>query len=259
MHAVTAPAFGSGKSYLVDLFCMIATGRAAPVVTQGRSPEEFDKQLDARLLKGVGHIAIDNVSRPLEGERLCQILTQPYLDIRPLGISGNTTVRPDVFVTATGTNMTIVEDLRRRSLLCSLDSKAERPELRKFNNDPLKLIQQDRGKYVVAALTIIRAFMHSGEKQQAESINGYARYCTMIREPLIWLGCADPCETMETIRKQDTRLAARKQIARQWKAVIGNEPKTARQVINEANRRDGSYDSNERSSSDYWSAQVSCC
>jgi putative DNA primase/helicase len=254
MHAVTAPAFGSGKSYLVDLFCMIATGRAAPVVTQGRSPEEFDKQLDARLLKGVGHIAIDNVSRPLEGERLCQILTQPYLDIRPLGISGNTTVRPDVFVTATGTNMTIVEDLRRRSLLCSLDSKAERPELRKFSNDPLKLIQQDRGKYVVAALTIIRAFMHSGEKQQAESINGYARYCTMIREPLIWLGCADPCETMETIRKQDTRLAARKQIARQWKAVIGNEPKTARQVINEANRRDGSYDSNELVNPDFHAA-----
>jgi putative DNA primase/helicase len=42
MHAVTAPAFGSGKSYLVDLFCMIATGRPAPAVDQSRNQEEFE-------------------------------------------------------------------------------------------------------------------------------------------------------------------------------------------------------------------------
>jgi len=236
MHAVTAPAFGSGKSYLVDLFCVLATGRAAPVVTQGKTAEEFEKRLDAHLLKGVGHIAIDNISRPLQGERLCQILTQTFLDIRPLGTSGNTTVQPDAFVSATGTNITIVEDLRRRSLLCSMDAKEERPELRKFRADPLKAVREDRGKYVVAVLTIIRAFMLSGDRQ-AEPINGYARYCAMIRDPLIWLGCDDPCATMETIREQDTTLGTKKQIARHWKAIFGNEPKTALQAVTEASRR----------------------
>ena len=240
MHAVTAPAFGSGKSYLVDLFCVLATGRAAPVVTQGKTAEEFEKRLDAHLLKGVGHMAIDNISRPLQGERLCQILTQTFLDIRPLGTSGNTTVQPDAFVSATGTNITIVEDLRRRSLLCSMDAKEERPELRKFRADPLKAVREDRGKYVAAVLTIIRAFMLSG-KRRAEPINGYARYCAMIRDPLIWLGCDDPCTTMETIREQDTTLGTKKQIARHWKAIFGNEPKTALQVVTEASKR-GCYD-----------------
>jgi putative DNA primase/helicase len=240
MHAVTAPAFGSGKSYLVDLFCVLATGRVVPVVTQGKTAEEFEKRLDAHLLKGVGHMAIDNVSRPLEGDRLCQILTQTFLDIRPLGTSGNTTVQPDAFVSATGTNITIVEDLRRRSLLCSMDAKEERPELRKFRADPLKAVREDRGKYVVAVLTIIRAFMLSGERQ-AEPINGYARYCAMIRDPLIWLGCDDPCATMETIREQDTTLGTKKQIARHWKVIFGNEPKTALQVVTEASKR-GGYD-----------------
>jgi putative DNA primase/helicase len=47
MHAITAPAFGSGKSYLVDLFCMLATGRCAPVVSPGKTPEEFEKRLDS--------------------------------------------------------------------------------------------------------------------------------------------------------------------------------------------------------------------
>src|ERR1700720_3273209 len=53
--------------------------------------------------------------------------------------------------------------------------------------DTLNAVKTDRGKYVAAALTIIRAFMLTGKKQ-AEPINNYARYCAMIRDPLIWLG-----------------------------------------------------------------------
>jgi putative DNA primase/helicase len=236
MHAVTAPSFGSGKSYLVDLFCMIATGRAAPVISQSKNAEEFEKRLDAHLLSGVAHMAIDNVSRPLGGDRLSQILTQAHLDVRPLGTSVKITLQPAIFVTATGTNLIIVEDLRRRTLLCSMDAKQERPELRKFSADPLKLVGESRGKYVAAALTIIRASMHAGGTR-AEPINGYARYCAMVRDPLIWLGCTDPCATMETIREQDPTLGSKIQIARHWKEVFGNEPKTALQVILEASKR----------------------
>jgi hypothetical protein len=204
MHAVTAPAFGSGKSYLVDLFCMIATGRPAPAVDQSRNQEEFEKGLNAHLLKGVSHMAIDNVTRPLGGSRLAQILTQTLVDVRPFGTLDNITVQPTAFITATGTNITVVKDLQRRTLLCSMDAKIERPELRRFSEDPLKAVGADRGKYVAAALTIIRAFMLTGGKQ-AEPINNYARYCAMIRDPLIWLGCADPCVTLETLQDQDQR------------------------------------------------------
>jgi hypothetical protein len=203
MHAVTAPAFGSGKSYLVDLFCMIATGRSAPAVDQSRNQEEFEKGLNAHLLKGVSHMAIDNVTRPLGGSRLAQILTQTLVDVRPFGTLDNITVGAD------------------------------------------------RGKYVAAALTIIRAFMLTGGKQ-AEPINNYARYCAMIRDPLIWLGCADPCMTLETLREQDPTLEIRKQIARHWREVFGNEPKTARQVIDEASRRND-YD-NELTHPDFFEA-----
>jgi len=58
-----------------------------------------------------------------------------------------------------------------------LDELIERPELRKFNADPCTLAREDRGKYVVAGLAIIRAYMLSGAKPQAEPINNYARYC----------------------------------------------------------------------------------
>ena len=242
MHAVTSPAYGTGKSCLVNLFCMIASGRTAPVISHSKSDEEFEKRLDGRLLTGIGHLAIDNVSRPIGGDKLSQILTEKQLTIRPLGTSNDTIVQPTIFVTATGTNIVVVEDLRRRTLLCSMDAKQERPELRKFTSDPLRLVMEKRGEIVCAALTIIGAFMQSGEGG-ADPINGYACYCRMVRDPLVWLGCADPCATMETIRKQDTTLGAKIQVGQQWKAILGNEPKTALQVILEASKRND-YDNN---------------
>lgn len=145
MHAATAPDIGTGKSYLIDLFCTLATGRNAPVVAQGRTEEEFEKRLDAHLLKGVGFIAIDNIQRPLEGtERLCQILTQKFVEIRPLGTSDKVTIQPDAFITANGNNLTIVEDLRRRALLSSMDAELERPELKVFKCDPVEIVKGRR-------------------------------------------------------------------------------------------------------------------
>jgi hypothetical protein len=55
---------------------MIATGRPAPAVDQSRNQEEFEKGLNAHLLKGVSHMAIDNHQRlRLSGIFLRQLLT----------------------------------------------------------------------------------------------------------------------------------------------------------------------------------------
>jgi Bifunctional DNA primase/polymerase, N-terminal len=237
MHTITAPAFGSGKSYLVDLFCMLATGRCAPVVSPGKTPEEFEKRLDSALLKGFGVIAIDNMNGILEGDKLAQILSQAAVEVRLFGTQRNLTVAPASLVTATGINLRVVDDLRRRTLLCSLDAKEERPELRTFKTDPLGMIKAERGRYVAAALTIIRGFMAAGSPRNADPINGYAQYCAMIRDPLIWLSCADPCATMEEIRKQDSHLAATHQVAAQWLAAFGEQEKSAAEIVDLVNTR----------------------
>lgn len=236
MHAITAPDFGSGKSYLADLFCVLASGRLAPVVSPGKNPEEFEKRLDSALLRGLGCVAVDNVNGLLEGERLAQILSQGAVDIRLFGTQQNVTVAPAALILANGVNLTVVEDLRRRTLLCSLDAKEERPELRTFTNDPVAMLKAERGKYVIAALTVIKAFMTAGSPRQAPPVNGYRQYCAMIRDPLLWLGCADPCSTMEEIRRQDSRLANKTAVAAQWWLTFGDQPKTASDVIEEANR-----------------------
>ena len=238
MHAVTAPAWGSGKSYLVDLWSVLATGREAPVISLGRSEEEFEKQLSGMLFKGVAVLAIDNIIRPLEGEKLCSCLTQRLVELRMLGSNKDMLeVAPDVFIAANGVNLRLVDDIRRRALLCSMDPKLERPEKKKFQKDPLNMVKADRGKYVAAALTIILAFIVAGRPIQLQPVNNYGRWCAMVRDALFWLGCADPVATMETIQKQDSRLSIKKQIAAHWKDCFGNCEKTSRQVTDEASRR----------------------
>jgi hypothetical protein len=87
MHGFTAPTAGSGKSMLVDLASLIATGREAGVMAQGKTDEELEKRLGEMLLAGEQIIAIDNCEAPLGGEFLCAMLTQQVVRPRILGRS----------------------------------------------------------------------------------------------------------------------------------------------------------------------------
>ena len=50
----------------------------------------------------------------------------------------------------------------RRGLVCNLEALDERPELREFQRDALERAAANRGAYVAAALTIIRAYLAAG-------------------------------------------------------------------------------------------------
>jgi hypothetical protein len=164
MHSITAPAFGTGKPYLADLFSMITSGRIAPAISASPHPEEFEKRLDSALLKGFGILLIDNHNELLESDKLAIILSGGAVDIRLFHTQKLVTIVPCTMVASTGCNLAVVEDLRRRTLLCSLDAKEERPELRKFSKPgPLAVLKADRGKFVAAVLTIVRAFMQKLE------------------------------------------------------------------------------------------------
>ena len=79
--------FSDGKSLLVDVICGIASGKPAAVMSQGKDEAETEKRLHSAALRGDDLIAIDNCEAPLKGDTLCQILTQPTISIRPLGVS----------------------------------------------------------------------------------------------------------------------------------------------------------------------------
>jgi hypothetical protein len=87
LFAFNSPAAGTGKSKLVDLCAILATGEKMAVISQGENDEELVKSLSSALLAGMLAVSIDNCERAVKGDFLCQMLTQPKLNIRILGLS----------------------------------------------------------------------------------------------------------------------------------------------------------------------------
>jgi putative DNA primase/helicase len=84
---VCADTPGTGKSYLVDLTAVIATGRLCPVITASKSAEETEKRIGSVLLSGIPIDSLDNCMHDLGGELLCQLTERPVIKIRILGRS----------------------------------------------------------------------------------------------------------------------------------------------------------------------------
>jgi putative DNA primase/helicase len=203
---ISARAPGTGKSYLADLISALASGRLASVYAFADKPEEFDKRLDAALLAHEALIAIDNVAggAALGHSKLEQIITQPEVTVRRLGGSNQFKVRPRAIVLATGNNLIARGDMTRRILMCTLDAEHERPEQRTFTKDPVTAALVNRGEYVHAALTIVRAYIAAGRTdQKLPPLAGFDNWSRTVRAALVWLGEADPVRTMEVARASD--------------------------------------------------------
>jgi len=63
-----------------------------------------------------------------------------------------------------------------------------------------------------------------------------------VREPLIWLGRVDPCNTVVKVREDDPKLAALLTITLQWNEALGTASSyTMREIINVAVNRPDFY------------------
>jgi putative DNA primase/helicase len=128
LFAITAPSPGTGKTLLCETLAIVATDRRASVMSLGHDDAEFEKRLGGVLLAGDAVISIDNIERALRGDLLCQIATQQFVRLRPLGGSGMLNVPTHALLVATGNNLAIIGDLKRRVLMVRLDAHTERPE-----------------------------------------------------------------------------------------------------------------------------------
>src|SRR5262249_2622780 len=146
-------------------------------------------------------ISLDNINRDLTSDVLSQALTQQQLKIRLLGQSRQVIVPATATFFATGNNLIIGGDLPRRTLLPRLDAKIERPELREFKSDVEAVAFAERGKLVAAVLTILRAWQtaKSSTKIGTKPLGLFKRWSQRVRDPLLWLGCADPCDSIKDI------------------------------------------------------------
>src|SRR5262249_18419162 len=116
IHALTSPTSGSGKSFVVHMAQVIATGQQCAPQAAAKSGEELQKRIETAILAGRSLISLDNINGKLESELLCQAVTEPMVWLRILSKSYDVLVVCRSVFAATGNNLNIAKDLDRRTL-----------------------------------------------------------------------------------------------------------------------------------------------
>jgi putative DNA primase/helicase len=229
MHCFDAPVAGSGKSLLGDIASVIVTGHRAAVIGADNR-EELDKKLAGTLIAGDAIIMLDNMDTPVGGQLLCQMLTQTKVKPRPFGKLENIEVPSNAMVFCNGNNLVIEGDANRRALVSRINPEVERPELREFDFHPVQLALERRPTLVCAALTIVRAWLAAHEKPKMVKLGSFERWSELVREPLIWLGEADPVIVMDDVRSADPQLQNLRAMMEAWRTAVTTEVSCQRLV-----------------------------
>lgn len=156
------------------------------------------------MLSGDPLVSLDNINGVLRSDLLCQAITAPAVKVRRLGASDPIEVSNVATWFANGNNLNLAGDVARRSILCRLDPGMERPEERVFSFDPVAVALDSRSEYVSAVLTLVKAFILAGSPDPGlKPFGSFETWCRMVRDPLVWVGCPDPCESREEILEAD--------------------------------------------------------
>jgi hypothetical protein len=235
MFHVRAAQIGSGKSYLCSLIIAFASPQRGAPTTFPHDDEECRKFLLATLLTAPAVVEFDNLTGDLVAHKsLCTTLTSEHLTGRILGVSKTATVGTRALFLSSGNNVGPVQDMARRCLTITLDPACETPATRDFKNPTLVPdVLRERGRYVSAALTIIRAWIIAGRpKTQCKALAGYDEWSALCRQPLLWLEQPDPAEAIFETMADDPDRDTLGRLLNAWHSCFWHKPTMVREAVN---------------------------
>ena len=160
----------------------------------------------------------------LGGAFLCQLTERPTVTPRILGRSEQPLIRNSFTILATGNNIRLRGDMVRRSLISQLDAGMERPETRHFKDNPVEKVLSNRGFYISAALTVVRAYLVAGQPDRPPPYASYEPWSDRVRGALMWLGQPDPVDSLIIVRAEDPELQTLKGMLDAWATAFGVGP-----------------------------------
>jgi len=196
----TASMAASGKTLAASIPSLIAYGASAPQNPYSEK-EELRKVLFSSLLAGDAALTLDNVpsGTNVDSAVLCQFATSEIHADRVLGASSRRQLPNRCTVTMTGNNITPVGDTARRAIVIRLEVKAESARGRNFRISDLRgYVRERRAQYIIDVLTIVRAYALAGYPKVAHPLESFEVWSRIVRDPLVWLGMADPVLTQAT-------------------------------------------------------------
>jgi hypothetical protein len=234
MFHVRAPMAGSGKSYLCELITAFATPQRGTPTTFPADDEECRKLLLAVLLRAPAVIEFDNLTGDLVAHKsLCTALTSEHMSGRILGVSKTAAVSTRTLFLSSGNNVGPVQDMTRRCISIRLDPGCEIPAARTFRRPELvHEVLRERGRYVAAALTIVRAWIAAGKPRAVcRSMAGYSDWTNLCRQPLLWLGLADATESLFEAMAEDPDRETLGRLLTGWQSAFGKTAARVRDAV----------------------------
>jgi len=187
-----APQAGTGKTLLAEVVSMIATGRAAETFSAPNDPEEWRKKITTALSAGASVVVIDNVSRRLDSDSLCQAITATTIADRVFRTFERIVLPVKCAWIATGNNIQLGGDMPRRCYWIRLDAKESQPFRRTgFRHANLRgWAMAHRGELIAALLTIARYWYLRGrpEPKTLRPLGSFEAWCNTIGGMLELLG-----------------------------------------------------------------------
>ncbi len=226
---IDAPDAGHGKSILSWTVGYLATGQPVAAMSFPYSQNEQKKTIFSALLAGTSFIYFDNIDTSVKGSALCTAVTEPNYSARILGVSETASSPCIAIIMLNGNNVSIENDMCTRVIPCTLDSGQENPHLRQFNFDVKKYVTANRPQIVVDILTVIRAYLVSGDK--IPSASRFPDWSHFAREPLIWAGETDPMEAVGDMTSRDPVRNALGDVLESLYDCYGSTPFVARDAI----------------------------
>ena len=234
MFHVRAHMVGSGKSYLCELITAFATPQRGTPTTFPGDDEECRKLLLAELLRAPAVIEFDNLTGDLVAHKsLCTALTSEHMSGRILGVSKTATVSTRALFLSSGNNVGPVQDMTRRCIAIDLDPGVEVPAARRFTRpDLVRDVLRERGRHVSAALTVVRAWVVAGRPMtECTPLAGFGDWSNLCRQPLLWLGLADPTAAVFDAMAEDPDRETLDRLLTAWQATFGNTPAMVRDAV----------------------------
>ena len=171
---ITASAAGSGKTLLGQLTSYVYGGEWPDIRTMPEDGDELRKELVTALITKPPTFFIDNIAADLDSPVLAAVVTSGKYSGRVLGANVTASGRTDWTWLATSNNPRISDELARRSVLIRLEPNCEAPELRTdfLIGDIAQWTEEHRDELVTAAITLIRNWIDSGRRVDAQAVKG---------------------------------------------------------------------------------------
>ena len=226
IRAAVQSGSGTGKGLLAKSAALVATGTIPEALTAGHDIAEMDKRLNTSLLRGTEIIFLDNVNgTSLRSDTLASAVTEPKVQLRPLGSSTPVSIDCRSFIMITGNGVQVSEDLVSRFLFVELDARTGDPETRKMPAGFLNKVAAERGQILNEVLTIIRYGLQNPHPGlPLRNFDDWAQFC---RDGLLALGATDPVSRVEKVKASDPMREHHTAIMLAWQTEHGSTPVAA--------------------------------